>query len=114
MMILIILGALTFLGNNYVLAKGPHGHMHRKAHCDAMDIDKDGKVSHDEYMAKCEKRFKAMDTNHDGFLTKEECCKTWEKRKEAIKEKVQEKCSQGQAGNTPTEVTPEETKKKSD
>ena len=113
MMALILLGAVIFLGTNYAFAKGPHGHMHGKSYFDAMDTDKDGKISHDEYMAKYEKRFKAMDTNQDGFLTNEECSKAWGKHKEAIKHKMQEKCSQGKAGTAPTEVSPEETKKKS-
>ena len=113
MMVLILLGAVTFLGTNYAFAKGPYGHMHGKSYFDAMDTDKDGKISHDEHMAKCEKRFKAMDTNHDGFLTKEECSKAWGKHKGAIKQKMKEKCSKGQAGSAATEGSPEETKKKS-
>ena len=113
MMVLILLGAVTFLGTNYAFAEGPHGHMHGKSYFDAMDTDKDGKISHDEHMAKCEKRFKAMDTNHDGFLTKEECSKAWGKHKGAIKQKMKEKCSKGQAGSAATEGSPEETKKKS-
>jgi hypothetical protein len=113
MMVFIILGSTTLLANNYALAKGPHGHMHGKKHFDAMDTDKDGKISHDEHMAKCEKRFKMMDTNHDGFLTKEECSKAWSKHKKAMKHKMQEKCSQGQAGTAATEGSLEETKKKS-
>lgn len=113
MMIIILLGALILLGINYTFAGGPHGYMHGKSYFDAMDTDNDGKISHDEHMAKCEKRFKAMDTDQDGFLTNEECSKVWGKHKEAIKHKMQEKCSQGKAGTAPTEVSPEETKKKS-
>ena len=93
MMVLILLGSVTLLGNNYALAKGPHGDMRGKAYFDAMDTDKDGKISHDEHMAKCEKRFKAMDTNKDGFLTREECGKAWQEQKKVIKEKVQERRS---------------------
>jgi hypothetical protein len=114
MMVFIILGAVTLLGTNYAFAKGPHGHMHGKAHFDAMDTDKDGKISHDEHMAKCGKRFKAMDTNHDGFLTREECSKAWGKQKELMKQKMQQKGSQGEAGTSSTEVSPKESKNKSD
>jgi hypothetical protein len=113
MIILILFGAVTFLGNKYAWAKGPHGHMWGKSHFDAMDTDQDGKISKDEHMAKCEERFKAMDTDNDGFLTREECRKTWEERKEGMMEKMQEKRSKGQAGTSATDISPEETKKKS-
>jgi hypothetical protein len=109
MMVLILLGALIFLGPSYAFEKGPHGHMHGKSYFDAMDTDKDGKISHDEYMATYEKHFKLMDTNQDGFLTNEEWSKSWGKHK---KHKMHEKCSQGKTGTAPTEVSPEETKKK--
>jgi len=44
------------------------------------DADKDGKVSHDEYMMPDELFFKNSDTNHDGFLTKEELQNALRKR----------------------------------
>jgi hypothetical protein len=84
-MVLILLGAATLLGSNYALAKGPHGDMWGKAHFDAMDTNKDGKISQDEHMAKCQNRFKAMDTDKDGLLTREECRKRWDEGKEKIK-----------------------------
>jgi hypothetical protein len=114
MMVSILLGAMILFGTNFALAGGPHGHMHGKARFDAMDTDKDGKISHDEHMAKCENRFKAMDTDQDGFLTKEECNKAWGKHKEVMKQKMHQKGSQGEAGTSSTEVSPKESKKKSD
>ena len=114
MMASILLGAVIFVGTNCALAGGPHGHMHGKSYFDAMDTDNDGKISYDEHMAKCERRFKAMDTNQDGFLTKEECSKAWGKHKEVMKQKMQQKGSQGEAGTSSTEVSPKESKKKSD
>jgi hypothetical protein len=45
-----------------------------------IDTDKDGKVSHDEYMMPDELFFKNSDSNHDGFLTKEELKNAWKKR----------------------------------
>ena len=81
-MLLMLLGAVTLLGNNDALAEKPYGHMKGDQHFDAMDTDKDGKISQDEHMANSEERFKAMDTDNDGFLTREECRKTWEERKE--------------------------------
>jgi len=113
MMVLILSGAVTFLGNNYALAKGPQGHMGKNAYFDAMDTDKDGKISKAEHMAKHEERFSAMDTDNDGFLTEEEYSKAWEKHKGAMKEKMQEGRSQGQSGTSPTDVSPQESKKKS-
>jgi len=42
-----------------------------------MDANKDGKISHDEFMAPHEKRFKEDDINNDGFLNKDELRKAW-------------------------------------
>ena len=44
-----------------------------------VDADKDGKVSHDEYMMPDELFFKNSDSNRDGFLTKEELQNAWRK-----------------------------------
>ena len=38
----------------------------------AADLDKDGTLSKDEYLAVVEKRFKAADVDHDGTLTAKE------------------------------------------
>jgi hypothetical protein len=37
-----------------------------------LDADKDGRISHDEFMSPYEKEFKETDANNDGFWTKEE------------------------------------------
>ena len=37
-----------------------------------MDIDGDGKVSHDEFFAYEENKFRDNDTDHDGFLSHDE------------------------------------------
>jgi len=108
MMVFILLGAVILLGQNYALAKGPHGDMRGKARFEVMDTDKDGKISPDEHMAKCKKRFEHMDTNKDGFLTRDECKKAWGKYKEIIKEKTKKGHSQGRAGALPSETTPAE------
>lgn len=63
---------------------------------EAMDTDKDGKISLDEYKANCEKRFKAMDTNHDGYLTKDEMQQKAAEVKEKAKGKWMEKKGQQQ------------------
>jgi hypothetical protein len=108
MMVLILLGAVTFLGHNYALAKRPHGHMWGKEYFDKMDTNKDGKISKDEHMAKCQKRFEAMDTNNDGFITREECGKRWEEKKEMMKKKMQKGPSSGDTGAPISETTPAE------
>ena len=108
MMLLILLGAMMLLGQNYALAKGPHGDMGEKARFDAMDTDKDGKVSMAEYTAKCQDRFRAMDTNKDGFLTSDECGKVWGEHKEIMKEKMQKGHSYRHTGAPSSATTPGE------
>jgi hypothetical protein len=108
MMVLILLGAVTLLGHNYALAKGPQGHMWGKEKFDKMDTNKDGKISRDEHMAKCNKRFEAMDTNNDGFLTRDECGKRWEEKKEMMKEKMQKGPAPADTGAPVSETTPAE------
>ena len=45
-----------------------------------IDTDKDGKISHDEFMMPDETFFKTSDSNNDGVLTKEELQNGWKKR----------------------------------
>lgn len=113
MMVLILLGAVTLLGYNSALAKGPHGQKGEKAYFDKMDTDKDGKISKEESMAKHDERFNAMDADSDGFLTKEEYHKAWKKHEGAMKEKMHESGAQGQSGTSSTDVSPKKSKTKS-
>jgi len=113
-MMLILLGAVTILGNNDALAKGPHGHMWGEARFDAMDANSDGKISYDEHMANCESRFKAMDTDNDGFLIRDECRKAWQERKEEMKEKGKGKRSYGPPSGSSPQASPEESKSTAD
>lgn|GEM_PF-1887710 len=60
-----------------------------KDHVSAMDVDKDGKISKDEYMAKCvggdcAGKFDAMDADKDGFVTKEDIQNAAAKAKDRI------------------------------
>ncbi len=86
MMALILSGALAILATNYALAQ-PERPIEKcaKTRFDAIDTNNDGKISHDEYVAKSENRFKAMDTNSDGSVSSEEfkeaCKKKWEEKK---------------------------------
>jgi Ca2+-binding EF-hand superfamily protein len=45
-----------------------HGRMSRKEFATA-DVDKDGTLTKDEYLAVVEQRFKAADKDHDGTLS---------------------------------------------
>ena len=47
-----------------------------------LDADKDDKVSHDEFMVPMEDRFKGIDSNHDGFITREEFKISFKKHRE--------------------------------
>ena len=77
MMAIVMATTALFLGGKHVLAQdrpAPGGPQHDKF--DAMDTNKDGKISHDEYMAYhqklSEERFKALDADSNGFVTREE------------------------------------------
>ena len=52
-----------------------------------LDTDKDGKISHDEFMAPYEKEFKETDANNDGFWTNEEYTDFRVKQMKKIREK---------------------------
>lgn len=73
-------------------------------HINAMDTNKDGKISREEYMAACKgancsQRFDAMDTNKDGYLTKEEAQENAAVAKEkaaTIKQNFKNKSQSGQ------------------
>jgi Ca2+-binding EF-hand superfamily protein len=43
-----------------------------KERIEAMDTNKDGRISKEEYLTNCSQRFDALDTNKDGYLSKEE------------------------------------------
>jgi Ca2+-binding EF-hand superfamily protein len=43
-----------------------------KPYLSTLDANKDGRVSQKEYLARREKRFKEMDVNHDGVVSREE------------------------------------------
>jgi hypothetical protein len=107
-MVLILVGAVTMLGSNYALGEGegPRRHTRAKPHFDAMDTNNDGKISHDEHMAKCEKRFKEMDADKDGFISKEESQGARKERKA----RMNERRSRMKPGVLPPETKPDETK----
>ena len=108
-MVVILIGAVIILGNNYTLAEGPHRPC-AKARFDAIDTNNDGKISHDEHMAKCEKRFNAMDADNDGFVSKEEAQEARRARKEEMREKRKERRSHRQPGTLAPETDSSETK----
>jgi hypothetical protein len=73
---------IVFLFSGLALAQGRQGAS--KPGCqerfDAMDTNKDGKVSKDEFLAaphykgNAEQMFKAMDVNERGYVTRDEFC----------------------------------------
>jgi Ca2+-binding EF-hand superfamily protein len=98
LMTLVFGAALVLLSMHYALAeaeKKARTSVHSKgqpAKADALenradaffktnDINKDGKISHDEYMMRYEERFKSTDTNHDGFLLRAELKQYWQERR---------------------------------
>jgi hypothetical protein len=58
-----------------------------KSHFGYLDTDKDGKISHQEFMAPHENRFINADTDGDGYLTPEEYGKAWAGFKKKMSEK---------------------------
>ena len=58
---------------------------------EALDTDKSGDVSLEEFQAKHAEQFKTMDANADGKMTKDEIGKAHEARKAKMKEHMQEK-----------------------
>jgi len=73
-----------------------------KARFDAMDTNKDGKISKEEFMANCKgancsQKFDALDANKDGFLTKEEI----QQEVAGFKEKAASFRNKGQSGQQP-------------
>ncbi len=84
MIIVIVLTTFILLGGHHVLAQDRSTSKGRmQGRYNVMDTNKDGKISHDEYMAYhqqiAEKRFQSMDTNGDGFVNQQE-------HEEAVKE----------------------------
>jgi Ca2+-binding EF-hand superfamily protein len=73
-------------------------------HINAMDTNKDGQISKEEFMATCKgnncsQRFDALDTNKDGFLTKEEAqelAATAKGKAATAKENIKNKRQSGQ------------------
>ena len=70
----------------------------------ATDTNKDGKISKEEYLAKCtgancSQNFDSLDVNKDGFLDKEEAQKiaaTAKQKGAAFREKIKNKVQTGQ------------------
>lgn len=58
-----------------------------KSHFDYLDANTDGKITHEEFMAPHERRFKDADADGNGYLTKEEFGKSWARMRKKIREK---------------------------
>ena len=79
-MLSVLISTAILMGNNYALAISPKKFK-------ALDTNKDGKLSYDEYMAPHKKSFKKMDANNDGIITMEELQKYREKKRKKKKRK---------------------------
>lgn len=84
--------ALTF-GSGYAAAQKRAPRANACANRFAiLDVDKDGKVNRDEYLAneraRAEQRFRAMDATGDGIVTSDELCNYMQ----AIRQKRMESC----------------------
>ena len=71
-----------------------HGGKKGEHFFEKVDTDKDGKISEAESLALAKERFKSMDGNSDGFVTKEEATAhheakraEWKKKREEMKAK---------------------------
>ncbi len=100
---LVVLGGLVTVlfmaGTAFAQWQGGHGaqRMGCQERFDALDTNHDGKLTKDEFMAaphqrgNAEEMFKAMDVNGHGYITKEEFCSGQGKGRRAM--------GQGQQGN---------------
>jgi len=85
------------------------GHKHNKIGkmFDQTDVNQDGQLELSEFLAHAEERFKSMDLNEDGYVTKEEGRDAHrqmrEKRKEMRKEKRKERQEQRESEESVTE-----------
>ncbi|MBN1378680.1 MAG: hypothetical protein JXA04_05550 [Gammaproteobacteria bacterium] len=66
-------------------------HAKKKNPVERLDADKDGNVSHDEFMANAEERFSKLDANSDGVIQKEEFVKAKKDYKDKKKDKMKAK-----------------------
>jgi hypothetical protein len=84
---------------------GPHGKFGEKMF-ERLDVDKDGKVTKEEFLKAQEEHFAKMDANGDGAFTQEEAKAMKEKFREMRKEKEGEKA--GDVPPPPPEAPPAE------
>ena len=99
-MVMIVMTASIFFGGGYVLAQDqPTPRDWMQGRFDAMDTDKDGEISRDEYttykQARAEKKFQMLDSNGDGFVTQEEYQEGMRKYKEKKRQRWMQKGSAG-------------------
>ena len=90
-----LMSCAVFAGNGVALSQESESGIeeHGSGTLKKMDMDGDGQVSLDEFLAKAEKRFGKMDADEDGFVTAEE----YKEKRKAVHAKSQERRGQRQA-----------------
>jgi Ca2+-binding EF-hand superfamily protein len=71
-MLIAVLTAMMMALGGYAFAGSSQFEQTVQAKFDQVDKDNDGKISYDEYLDVCEASFEGMDTNGDGYITREE------------------------------------------
>ena len=69
---LLILATLCLVSSPALAFDNDKATAYAETRIQQLDIDADGKISHDEYLSNAENKFKDNDTDHDGFLSHDE------------------------------------------
>lgn len=98
--LIVLISSSIFAGENAHKEHKGKGHKHSKIGkmFDQTDVNEDGQLELSEFLAHAEERFKSMDLNQDGYVTKEEGLDAHrqmrEKRKQERKEKHEQRESE--------------------
>ena len=94
--LLVVAAGVTLAGSYAFAETKTYAEKMAKEKFEAIDTDDNGKISKDEYMAKCGQRFDGLDVDKDGYLTKEEFQEKAAKARESFREKMRRRRSGAQ------------------